>query len=168
MMKKLHYKMYKSGKQWCYAALATVIAGAGLTIASGTTLAETNSDQATPVPTTQTIPVSGSTSANSNSTVQENSAQPATSAATKAETAATDSGSAKEQAAPVKGTDDSQKSSKPTKQTPSTPEKPAKSDKQITQKTDGVQQEDGNYYYYKDGVKQSNYFYTDPQIHITY
>ena len=41
MMKKLHYKMYKSGKQWCYAVLATVVAGAGIAFASNTALADT-------------------------------------------------------------------------------------------------------------------------------
>lgn len=33
---KRHYKLYKAGKQWCTAAIATVAILAGLTIMTGT------------------------------------------------------------------------------------------------------------------------------------
>lgn len=163
-MKKLHYKMYKSGKRWCYAALVTVIAGAGLTIASGTALADTNSDQAVPA-TTQTIQADSSISATSHNASQENSAQSVTNVATKNEVAATNT---KEQVVPVKGTDNSQKAKTSTGQISSISEKLAKGNGQTVQNTNGVQKEDGNYYYYKDGVKQTNQFYNDPQNHKTY
>ena len=84
MMKKLHYKMYKSGKQWCYAALATVVAGAGIAFASNTALADTGNDQAAPVTAAQTLQANSGTPTSSvspASSAQEKSSQSAESTA---------------------------------------------------------------------------------------
>lgn len=71
MMTKLHYKMYKSGKQWCYAALATAVAVAGLAFANGTAFADTNDNQSTPVATVQAPQSAGEKVPTGNTTKEE-------------------------------------------------------------------------------------------------
>lgn len=149
MMKKLHYKMYKSGKQWCYAALATATVVVGLGFANTTVLADNNSEVVTT--TTQPNQLNNNEQTTSNdATAQKNVADTVTTSTTQSEAANTN--------------DNNNTANNPSKDTSSTP----KDNDQSTQELNGVQQENGNYYYYKDNVKQTNHFYTDPQSNNTY
>lgn len=170
MMTKLHYKMYKSGKQWCYAALATVVAVAGLAFANGTAFADTNDNQSTPVATVQAPQSAGEQSSTGNTTREE----PAT-----VNASTTDTKTITENNSTNNGTTTVTENTKSDSQsvTPKVPVEPtnnsqsentSQSDNQSDQELNGVHQDNGNYYYYKDGVKQTNFYYTDPQTHLTY
>ena len=151
MMKKLHYKMYKSGKQWCYAALATATVVVGLGVANTTVLADNNNSEVA-VTATQSSQLNNNKQATSDdATTQKNiTTDTVTTSTTQSEAAKTNN---------YKDV-----SNTPSSDANSTP----KDNDQPTQKLNGVQPENGNYYYYKDNVKQTNYYYTDPQSNNTY
>ena len=151
MMKKLHYKMYKSGKQWCYAALATATVVVGLGVANTTVLADNNNSEVA-VTATQSSQLNNNEQATSDdATTQKNiTTDTVTTSTTQSEAAKTNN---------YKDV-----SNTPSGDANSTP----KDNDQPTQKLNGVQPENGNYYYYKDNVKQTNYYYTDPQSNNTY
>lgn len=162
MMSKLHYKMYKSGKQWCYVALATVSAVVGLATANITAFADTNDTQSTSVTTVSIQPAGNQTSANSDAGTLVASTNSTSKGAVTVTAKATNGNEQNKSTAVEENADVTPRANY------SLAAKAAKDNDQTDEKLNGVHLTNGNYYYYKNGVKQTNYYYTDSQNNQTY
>ena len=143
-----HFKMYKKGKQWCTMALASVMVGLGALATTQTTAnADTTTTTDNSVDTTQTSDTSNDVQTNS---VTLQSGSDSTSASNVNTTGSDNS---------------SEQSSQSNSNSNSTVHAPlllysVQTNNDSTTKN-GVVSEDGSNYYYVNGQKQTDYFYTN-------
>ena len=150
-----HFKMYKKGKQWCTMALASVMVGLGALATTQTTAnADTTTTTDNSVDTTQTSDTSNDVQTNS---VTLQSGSDSTSASNVNTTGSDNS---------------SEQSSQSNSNSNSTVHAPlllysVQTNNDSTTKN-GVVSEDGSNYYYVNGQKQTDYFYTNDSGQVYY